>query len=92
MSSYNAINGVRTAENKELLTDVLRGEWGFKGLVTTDWWGRSEHYKEVLAGNDIKMANGFPDRLKLAMDKGALTRKDLETCARRILELILKVD
>lgn len=92
MSSYNAINGHRASENHELLEDILRGEWGFKGIVTTDWWTRAEHYKEIKAGNDIKMGNGFPDRVKKAMEMGQLGRPELEHCARRVLELILKID
>ncbi len=91
MSSYNAINGHRASECKELLEDILRDEWGFRGLVTTDWWTRGEHYKEILAGNDIKMAAGFPDRVKRAQDMGAITREDLLHCAKRVLELILKI-
>lgn len=92
MSSYNIVNGRRTSENHELLTDVLRGEWGFEGTVTTDWWTNGEHYKEVAAGNDIKMATGFPERLMEAVHKGIITRAELETCAKRVLNLILKVD
>ncbi len=92
MSSYNIINGRRASESRELLTDILRDEWGYKGLVMTDWWNRAEHYKEVLAGNDLKMAAGYPERLEKAMELGALTRDDLLLCARRVLELILKMD
>lgn len=92
MSSYNVINGHRASENKELLEDILRGEWGFKGMVTSDWWTRGEHYKEILAGNDVKMANGYPERVKKAMELGALDRSDLEHCAKRVLELIMKID
>jgi beta-glucosidase len=92
MSSYNIVNGIRASENKELLEDILRDEWGFKGLVTSDWWTRGEHYKELLAGNDIKMGCGFPERVKQAMDMGAVTRNDLLHCAKRVLELILKID
>ena len=92
MSAYNVINGHRASENKELLEDILRGEWNFKGMVTSDWWTRGEHYKEIKAGNDVKMATGFPERVKEAMEKGALTRQDLERCAKRVLELILKID
>lgn len=92
MSSYNIVNGRRTSENHELLTDVLRGEWGFEGAVTTDWWTNGEHYKEVAAGNDIKMATGFQERLMEAVHKGIITRAELETCAKRVLNLILKVD
>ena len=92
MSSYNAINGHRASENRELLEDVLRGEWCFKGMVTTDWWTRAEHYKEIKAGNDVKMGTGFPERVKKAMEMGQLGRPELEHCARRVLELILKID
>lgn len=92
MSAYNVINGQRASENHELLEDILRGEWGFKGMVTSDWWTRGEHYKEIKAGNDVKMACGFPERVKEAMEKGAIAREDLERCAKRVLELILKMD
>lgn len=92
MSSYNIINGHRASENKELLEDILRDEWGFKGAVTTDWWTYGEHYKEVKAGNDIKMACGWPERLLQAMEVGAMTRADMEKSAKRVLELLLKLD
>ena len=92
MSAYNIINGRRASESKELLTDILRGDWGYTGLVMTDWWNRAEHYKEILAGNDLKMATGYPERVQAAMEQGLITRADLEACAGRVLELILKID
>lgn len=92
MSSYNIINGCRASENRELLEDILRQEWGFDGMVTTDWWTGGEHYREVKAGNDVKMGCGFTERLLQAMEKGALSRGEMEVCARRVLELILRVD
>ena len=92
MSSYNVINGQRASESRELLTTILREEWGYAGLVMSDWWTKGEHYKEILAGNDLKMANGYPERVQQAMDLGLVSREDLETCARRVLELILKID
>jgi len=92
MSAYNAINGYRASECKDLLTGILREEWGFEGLVLSDWWGRGEHYKEILAGNDVKMATGFPERVKKAMDMGALSRSDLEVSAKRVLEFMMKLD
>ena len=92
MSSYNLINGVRASENKELLEYILRDEWGYEGVVCTDWYTRGEHYKEVLAGNDIKMGTGFPERLMQALELGAICREDLLHCARRVLEMIMKVD
>jgi len=92
MSSYNIINGCRASESRELLTDILRNEWGYDGMVMSDWWTRGEHYKELLAGNDLKMANGYPERIRQAMEQGLVTRSDLEICARRVLALILKID
>ena len=92
MTSYNIINGHRASENKDLLTGILREEWGFDGMVTTDWWTLGEHYKEVAAGNDMKMATGFPERLLEAMKKGALTRGEMEKAAENILQLILRID
>lgn len=92
MSSYNIINGVRCSENHELLTDILRDEWGFRGLVMSDWWNHSEQYLELKAGNDMKMMNGYPDRVREALDRGVLTEEDLRRSARRVLELILKID
>lgn len=92
MSSYNIINGHRASENRDLLEDILRDEWGFKGMVTTDWWTCAEHYKEVKAGNDVKMACGYPERLLKAKSLGLLSREEMEICAKRVLELILKID
>ena len=92
MTSYNIINGHRASECSELLQGILRDEWNYQGMVTSDWWTFGEHYKEVLAGNDLKMACGFPDRLKEAMKKGLIQRQDLIACAKRILQLILKID
>ena len=92
MSAYNMINGHRASENHDLLEGILRDEWHFHGMVTSDWWTRGEHYKEIKAGNDVKMACGFPERVKKAMELGALDRSDLERCAKRVLDLILKID
>ncbi|MBO6282938.1 MAG: fibronectin type III-like domain-contianing protein, partial [Pseudobutyrivibrio sp.] len=92
MSAYNAINGERASESHDLLTGILRGEWGYEGMVTSDWWTRGEHYKEVNAGNDLKMGNGYPDRLTAADEKGALDHAQLKLNAKRILNTILKFD
>ncbi len=92
MSSYNLINGHRASENRDLLKGILRDEWGYDGMVTTDWWTYGEHYKECAAGNDIKMGCGFPDRVLDALHKGLITREQMELAARHILTLILRVD
>ena len=92
MSSYNAINGRRASESRELLVGILRDEWGFDGCVISDWWTRGEHYKEILAGNDVKMACGFPERVRKAMEAGAVCRENLVFCARHVLEMLLRLD
>jgi len=92
MSSYNAVNGCRVSENKDLLDGILREEWHYTGLVTSDWWNRAEQYKEILAGNDVKMAAGFPERVLKALEMGVIDRNDIERCAKRVIDLILKLD
>lgn len=92
MTSYNLVNGVQASENKDLLMGILRSEWGYRGMVTTDWWTHGEHYREVKAGNDVKMGNGYPERVKEALEMGYITRGEIAACARRVLEMILKID
>ncbi len=92
MTSYNLVNGYRASENKDLLDGILRGEWGYQGVVTTDWWTKGEHYKEIKAGNDIKMGTGYPERVLEALQKGLITREEIKACVQRVLEMILKVD
>lgn len=92
MTSYNLINGHRASECKDLLDGILREEWGYQGVITTDWWTKGEHYKEIKAGNDIKMGTGYPERVLEALEKGLITREEIAACARRVLELILKLD
>ena len=91
MTSYNRINGQHTSESYELIMGILRGEWGFKGMVETDWGVKNDPVKEVKAGNDMKMPCGYPEDLKSAYDKGDLTRADLEACVKRIIEMTLKM-
>ena len=92
MSSYNFVNGVYTSESKDLQTTMLRDEWGFKGMVPTDWGVHSEQCDPVLAGGDMKMGEGDPENLKAALNSGKLLRSDLEACAKRVLELFLKFE
>lgn len=92
MSSYNLVNGVQASECRELLEDILRGEWGFNGLVTTDWWTRGEHWREVNAGNDLKMGAGYPESVLEAVADGKVTHAQVRECAKRVLEFILKLD
>ncbi len=92
MTSYNAVNGYRTAESRELLTDILRGEWGYEGVVISDWGGHSDHHLEILAGNDVKMPTGYPKRLREALEKGLITRGDLLASVRRLMRLLCRID
>ena len=92
MTAYNLLNGTYTSEHRDLLTGILRGEWGFDGLVLTDWDNLAEHYRETLAGNDLRMPNGNPKRLQAALAEGLITRESLEVNARRVLELLLRLD
>lgn len=91
MSSYNLINGQHTSESYELLTEILRKEWGFKGMVVTDWGVKNDPVKEVKAGNDMKMHCGYPEDLQAGLDDGRITRADLELCVKRILEMFTKL-
>lgn len=91
MSSYNLINGLHTSESWELLTGILRNEWGFKGMVVTDWGVKNRPVVEVKAGNDMKMHCGYPDELKAAYEAGELTRAELELCVKRILDMFTKL-
>lgn len=90
MSAYNKINGVYASENEDLLTNILRGEWSFEGVVSTDWGNSAAKFREVGAGNDISMPGGDTDALKAAFYAGYLTLEELRTSATRVLELVLK--
>ena len=92
MTSYNIINGTRASENKELIDGILRGEWGFEGMLTTDWWNHASQPAEIRAGNDVKMGCGYPEKVLAALNRGDLTEEEIDTCARRVLRMILRLD
>ena len=92
MTCYNLINGRYASEREDLLAGILREEWGFEGMVTTDWWNKAYQYKEIKAGNYLKMGSGDPDEVLAALKEGKVTRAEIETCAARILETIMKLD
>lgn len=92
MSSYNKINGTYASENKWLLTDVLRGEWGFDGFVMTDWWGADDPVAQMTAGNNLLMP-GTPNQIEeliQAVKDGRLDEKVLDRNIEDILRVILK--
>ena len=92
MTCYNLVNGQYASERKDLLAGILREEWGFEGMVTTDWWNKAYQYKEIKAGNDLKMGAGEPDAVLEALREGKVTREEIEACAKRVLETIMKFD
>lgn len=92
MSSYNYLNGVYTSENKELLTTLLRDEWGFKGMVMTDWFGGSNAVAQMNAGNDM-LQPGTEKQYEMilkGLNDGSLDEAVLDKNIKRILEMILE--
>jgi beta-glucosidase len=91
MSSYNRVNGFHTAENRELLTTILREEWGFKGIVTTDWVSGTDWTSQVYAGNDMLMpGKNQKDEIKKSISERRLDENVLNRNVARILEYIMK--
>ena len=101
MSSYNLVNGTMTSESHDLLTNILRTDWGYKGLVMTDWFGgmdpvhrggKTNRAANIHAGNDLIEPGLDQDRADVvaAVKNGTLSEKDLDVCVRRVLELVVK--
>jgi beta-glucosidase len=93
MCSYNQINGVYSCENKWLLTDVLRKDWGFEGYVMTDWGAMDNRIESLKAGLDLEMpsSDGVTDRQIIqAVKDGRLDEKILNTAVERILTIVFK--
>lgn len=91
MCSYNRINGVYASENRDMLTGVLREEWGFDGFTVSDWGAVNERAKGVQAGLDLEMPSsyGINDALIIqAVKEGALQEKELDTAVERILNIV----
>ncbi len=101
MNAFNTLNGVPASMNKHLVTDILRGEWGFKGMVVSDWNSFGETIthgaaaddtdasaKCLTAGSDMDMAGGtFQRGLKKALDAGRVTQAQIDEAVRRVLKL-----
>ena len=91
MSSYNLINGVYANENEHLLVDILRKEWGFDGLVVTDWGGNNDSVASLKCGNQLEMP-GNPDRpeeVLRAIENGELEESVLDDNVDTLLDIIL---
>lgn len=93
MCSYNRLRGMYASDSHWLLTDVLRNEWGFTGLVVSDWGATNDRVAGVRAGMDLEMpaVNRAGDQAIVdAVRSGALPESEVDVCARRVTELILK--
>ncbi|MDF2587766.1 MAG: glycosyl hydrolase [Anaerocolumna sp.] len=91
MCSYNRINGVYSSENDWLLNKVLRDEWGFEGLVVTDWGAVNDRVLGVKAGLDLEMpaSSGVRDKeIVKAVNNGTLSMEDVDRSVRRVLKLV----
>lgn len=92
MTSYNKINGTMSSERCDLITDILRGEWGFKGLVMTDWYGGISSPRQILAGNDLLMPGTYKQREDLikAVNNGTLPIEAVDRDVRHVLEYVMR--
>ena len=92
MTSYNKINGTMSSERADLVTEILRHEWGFNGMVMTDWFGGQFAEAQMQAGNDLLMPGKKSQReeLKKAIVNGHLSLEIIDRNIRHILEFIMK--
>ncbi|HQI10181.1 MAG TPA: glycoside hydrolase family 3 C-terminal domain-containing protein [Fervidobacterium sp.] len=93
MCSYNSVNGDLASENKYLLRDVLKDDWGFEGFVVSDWGAVNDRVKGLIAGLDVEMPTSFGNRDKLiveAVRSGKLDEKILDETVERILSIVFK--
>ena len=93
MSAYNRLNGIYCSDHRWLLTEVLREEWGFDGLVMSDWGGMNDRVAAVQAGCDLEMpgSNKALDRqLLLAAEDGRVAEAEIDRCANRVVELLIR--
>lgn len=91
MTSYNKINGTMTSERADLVTEILRHEWGFKGMVMTDWFGGQYAAAQMQAGNELLMPGkkAQRDELKKAIVNGHLSMEIIDRNIRHILQCIM---
>ena len=92
MSSYNKINGVYTSESEDLLTEILRNDWGFEGYVVTDWGGGSDPIAQMVAGNDLLMPGQATSIMAIidAVNNGTLDEAIIDRNVAKMLGIMLK--
>jgi beta-glucosidase len=91
MASYNLVNGTYATDNHRLLTEILREEWGFDGLVMSDWGATNDRVAGVLAGMDLEMPDSggaFDGEVRAALESGRLAAVDVGSCADRVVALV----
>ncbi|MEK4149878.1 glycoside hydrolase family 3 C-terminal domain-containing protein [Robertmurraya sp. FSL W8-0741] len=95
MSAYNMLNGAYTNENIHLMREILRDEWGFDGVVVTDWGGSNDRVAGLIAGNELEMpttAGETNEEIIAAIKSGNLKEEVLDECVDRLLELIFTTE
>ena len=93
MCSYPKVNGIHASDHKQLLTDILRTDWGFGGLVVTDWGAMNDRVEGLKAGCDLNMPGGSNYMFKecaQAVKNGELSEKNVDDCVRRILRQVFR--
>ena len=93
MCSYNKLNGIHASDHKQLLTDILRTQWGFDGMVVTDWGAMNDRIAGFRAGCDLNMPGGsdyMTKECKQAVLGGTLSEKDIDESVRRILKQVFR--
>ncbi len=92
MSAYNEVNGTYANENKHLLTDILRDDWGFDGIVITDWGASNDHALGVAAGSNLEMPNPGLDsarELIAAVESGKISIEDVDKRVDELLDAVM---
>ena len=92
MTSYNQVNGTYSNENTHLLKDILREEWGYEGIVLTDWGGSNDHVKGVAAGSDLEMPTPGMDsawQIVKAVQENRIPEEAVDACVDRLLDAVL---
>lgn len=93
MHAYNKVNGKLMSENDDLLRHILKEEWGFEGLVVSDWGAVRDRVKSLLAGTDLEMPGPKPRRVRALVDavrSGALAEAALDEAVERIIRVVFK--
>ncbi len=93
MCAYPKLNGVHCSDHKELLTDILRDEWGFDGMVVTDWGAMNDRIEGFRAGCDLNMPGGsayMEKEVLAAVKAGTLSESAIDDSARRVLKLVFR--